>query len=205
MRARGARARRREGAATLVWASAALLAAACGCGAQGTRDAGSNTSDGAATADLRLGRDAGAAIGPDARALPRCDGAAGSPCTTTDPCAITARCGDDGRCHVAFGQICNDGLSCTRDLCLGHGLCSFQVEGETCLVLVREGSLRRPRCMLENEANPDNVCERCRPRNDKTAWTKLTGSLCDDGDSCTTNDHCETGRCVGEVGGGTCR
>lgn len=178
------------------------LLAACGKGgANGSRDAAAGPADTGATRDSRLRRDAAVGLGPDARALPRCEGESGSACATSDLCAITAACGEDGRCHVTLGQRCDDGLACTADRCLGQGRCAFEVEGDNCLVWVREGTLRRRRCMQENEANPDNACERCRPRNDKTTWTKLTASLCDDGDPCTANDHCETGRCVGEPGG----
>lgn len=189
----------------LAWvALAACLGAACGKGSAGeSRDAAAGPVDAGPTRDVRLRRDAAVSLGPDARALPRCEGEPGSACATSDLCAITAACGEDGRCHVTLGQRCDDGLACTADRCLGQGRCAFEVEGDNCLVWVREGTLRRRRCMQENESNPNNPCERCRPRNDKTTWTKLTASLCDDGDPCTTNDHCETGRCVGEPGG-TC-
>lgn len=52
------------------------------------------------------------------------------------------------------------------------------------------------KCYPRDTVNPLNSCEVCDPSNSSTQWSLLRGS-CDDGNTCTSNDTCREGVCVG--------
>lgn len=111
----------------------------------------------------------------------------GNPCTAEDTCMDGVCVGlmDEGACP------CDNDLECGAyvggNLCLGHlscveGHCSTPTNGVTC-----------------PEA-PADACFQwtCEPATGQCTKTFLDmGTLCSDGNSCTKDDHCENGTCVG--------
>jgi cysteine-rich repeat protein len=91
------------------------------------------------------------------------------------------------------GTACEpDDYECTEDLCDGEGVCTHDVASAFCLI---DGA-----CLDTGDLNPDNECEACLPGSSQRAWSDNAGALCDDGDFCTTDDHCVTGRlCQGNA------
>lgn len=75
---------------------------------------------------------------------------------------------------LPLGAPCVDGADC------GSGFC---VEGVCCDAACDGGSCQR--CTLAGGAPEDGTC------------TAITGDACDDGNSCSGNDMCQSGQCVG--------
>ena len=97
------------------------------------------------------------------------------------------------------GTACDDDLACT-----GDGTCN---PGGNC----RAGTPMAGTCAIDDacyndgDINPANSCESCQAALDGTQWSPRTGTACDDGLTCTTNDACtDTGACLGEVDTGFC-
>ncbi|NUN12113.1 MAG: right-handed parallel beta-helix repeat-containing protein [Myxococcales bacterium] len=115
-----------------------------------------------------------------------CD-ADGNGCTTGDSCAA-------GVCIVGPAADCNDGLTCTSDLCVSESpssfTCDHPVLNKTCFI---DGV-----CWAANDPNPSNDCQVCKSSVAKTAWTaKEDTTSCDaDGSGCTHNDTCQGGQCI---------
>lgn len=109
----------------------------------------------------------------------------GNPCTHNDGCSggPTSVCG--GTLYV-----CNDGLSCTTDVCNGDGTCSHPINTSQCLI---DGV-----CYPHGVMNPGNPCQGCNSTIDATTWTnKTNGTGCNDGQACTHTDKCTGGVCGG--------
>lgn len=85
---------------------------------------------------------------------------------------------------------CNDSLSCTTDSCFA-GKCRHQVNGGFCSI----GGV----CYRDLQVNPANPCQECRSdwgANYQIEWAYDNSNACSDGNPCTRNDHCSSGRCV---------
>jgi hypothetical protein len=100
----------------------------------------------------------------------------------------------------APGSTCNDNLSCTTDTCTSTGAlsatCSNAPQTGTCAV----GGA----CFTSGQINPQNACQRCTPSLSQTAWSnRPNGTLCSDGNVCTTKDECQAGACT-PVGFASC-
>ena len=52
-------------------------------------------------------------------------------------------------------------------------------------------------CYTNLAPNPTNPCQRCFALSNQTDWSADDTAKCDDGSSCTPDDHCDTGKCVG--------
>ena len=52
-------------------------------------------------------------------------------------------------------------------------------------------------CWANFAANPDNKCQQCLVVADSKAWSANDAPACDDGKSCTSDDHCQDGGCKG--------
>ena len=52
-------------------------------------------------------------------------------------------------------------------------------------------------CLANGTADPTNACQRCQVVDSATAWSAYDAATCDDGKSCTLNDHCDGGQCLG--------
>jgi hypothetical protein len=112
----------------------------------------------------------------------------GNPCDDKDPCTFGESVQAGGSCGEGTAYECDDGRSCTDDLCDGLGDCSFQVADGFCLV----GGT----CLEDLEAG-DGGCAIC----DASSPFQLTpiadGDSCSDKNSCTEDDICVAGLCTG--------
>ncbi|MFT5432184.1 MAG: hypothetical protein ACI9OJ_002882 [Myxococcota bacterium] len=104
----------------------------------------------------------------------------GDLCTKSDVC----------QSGVCKGQAfsCDDSLSCTTDVCNGSGGCNYPLAAGQCLI---SGV-----CYANNQSNPSNSCQRC-SSGTPTAWSNTIGG-CNDSNSCTENDTCSGGVCIGD-------
>ncbi|NOZ01723.1 MAG: hypothetical protein GXP54_07520 [Deltaproteobacteria bacterium] len=114
----------------------------------------------------------------------------GTPCDDGDPCTK----GDvwDAGVYAGTAYDCTTGSPfCVTRGCDGEGGCEvLNVQDGFCFV---DGA-----CFADGTANPKDVCAACNPLADQQAWSPSIGvTECSDGDSCTTDDHCESGSCVG--------
>jgi len=117
-------------------------------------------------------------------------------------------------CVFGEGDIqCDDGDTCTEDLCLADNTCDHRVRSDVCVV---DGA-----CYEDGELSPFSQCDVCRVDESKTSWgdidcddgndctvdtcdagdgcanTAVSGTPCDDGLSCNANDVCQDGVCTG--------
>jgi hypothetical protein len=99
---------------------------------------------------------------------PACDD--GDACTSGDRCVA-------GRCRGGGPVACADGLPCTDDLCERERGCVHRPVDSRC----GAGPCATGTC------DPVLGC----------VEVPSTGPGCDDGDPCTTGDHCVAGRCAG--------
>ncbi len=140
----------------------------------------------------------------------------GTSCDLPNLCGTSDSC-QDGVCTAAAAcpcqnnAECDDGLSCTFDLCDG-GACAHQVVQNTCLI---DGV-----CVERDAVHPDNLCLVCgdnqkgwdlvacdddNPCTDDTCASDEgcdavvnPQNPCNDGDPCSADDHCDaSGACVG--------
>jgi hypothetical protein len=100
-----------------------------------------------------------------------------------------------GKPKVKPGMIkrCDDGLSCTEDRII-NGQCSHVVKPGFCLI--------DDVCYSRHQKNAKNTCQEC--RDDwgtvyQTRWGFENSNACSDGNTCTQDDHCSSGNCVGTL------
>lgn len=111
----------------------------------------------------------------------------GSGCTV-DTCV-------GGVCAAGFNTACEDGLSCTTNTCSSADPVVFQ-----CSTTVQNGNCALDgACYSQNEHNPANDCEFCKPATSKTMWTPRGENLpCEgDGQFCVSGELCTGGICLG--------
>jgi hypothetical protein len=117
------------------------------------------------------------------------------PCTDNEPCDDLDPCTTDDWCdgEVCQGNPyqCDDGRACTLDTCDGLGNCEYTLIVGKCLI--------NGICAKSGEKHPDNQCKFCNPAKDSFAWSQQQFSPCNDGNSCTVNDHCFDGSCLGDT------
>jgi len=112
----------------------------------------------------------------------------GVPCQDNDPSTWGDTC-HQGAC-IGTPVACDDGIPCTEDSWDGQGGCRHFLRPGFCLI---DGT-----CHGEGAVDPSQPCQRCRTLYSNTAWTPtLEGGECDDGQSCTRDDRCLEGVCVG--------
>ena len=87
--------------------------------------------------------------------------------------------------------LCDDGIGCTANECLGVDGCSNPIAEEYCVI--------DDTCHPKDGPNPSNPCESCQPFTSTSEWTVVNGGSCNDGDSCTDNDMCSEGVCMGQT------
>ena len=120
----------------------------------------------------------------------------GDVCTTQDSCV-------DGACTGGPVLVCDDGDPCTGDTCDAAVGCVWQkLTGDECddgnacteLDVCLDGVCTGSGELDCADANPctDNLCDPA-----LGCITKLNTAFCDDGDICTTVDHCHLGECLG--------
>ncbi|MFO0745391.1 MAG: hypothetical protein U1F43_06925 [Myxococcota bacterium] len=169
---------------------AALALAACFPGPLAAEDVGADAtvSTDTSTDDVAVSCEADAACDDhdpctaDDRCVDaRCKGTA-KVCTPT-ACQASGACDpSDGQCHFVDrddGDVCDDGLKCTRDDACKSGVCA----GEAVV------------CEALDACHTAGVCE---PATGACANPNADfGSPCDDGQRCTAIDSCQSGDCVG--------
>lgn len=118
----------------------------------------------------------------------------GNVCTTEDFCL-------DGQCVSGQPLLCDDGNVCTDDVCAPATGCAFTANTGACddgIECTAGDHCADGQCEYEDLADCDdeNPCtdNHCDPA--QGCITKVNEALCDDGDVCTSGDHCEMGQCV---------
>ena len=101
-------------------------------------------------------------------------------CSDNDNCTHDDQC-VNGTC-AGTSYDCDDGLSCTTDICNGDGTCSYVLQSGSCLI---DGV-----CYNHGEANPEIACQECRAdlgEENKRRWSLADRDI-DGVDDC--NDNC---------------
>lgn len=138
-------------------------------------------------------------------------------CTGTVPNAVAtapAVCTSAGTCPaittIACGsQPCNTAKTACQGSCATDADCvtGFYCNGTTCAAKLAQGSSCSRNAMCTNNTCVDKVCcnsacgggnpNDCQACNASGVCTTLSGTSCQDGNACTTNDTCNAGTCVG--------
>ncbi len=132
----------------------------------------------------------------------------GTACDDHDPCTLSDHCQAG---HCVGGTTAQDGTACTfpgLDLCILSAQCQFGF----CLPQLKSCPDSGNKC-TPNVCNPlngqctqfptdcDSNCTtaQCDPSTGDciNEQNKASTTACDDGNACTSNDHCQTGQCVG--------
>jgi hypothetical protein len=86
-------------------------------------------------------------------------------------------------------EQCDDGRVCTNDFCSVTG-CVNLLKGGWCQI--------GGKCYPSGEKQPGNSCMECDPVRSEKSWSmSADGARCNDGNLCTKDDKCSTGRCGG--------
>ncbi len=118
----------------------------------------------------------------------------GEPCDDGDACTTDDQCTQEGFCVGTPIPGCDDGLDCTEDACPDDGECTHTMVAGWCLV--------DDVCYEDGDVDPENPCQTCMTALFTDRFTIDDTLECDDGDPCTSDDHCAEGVCVG--GGAMC-
>lgn len=127
-----------------------------------------------------------------------------SPCDDGDKCTTKDRC-KSGKCNGVSVQ-CNDGNQCTNDACKAAKGCVFTAnvkvcdDGNKCTLGDKcafskcyPGKLKL--CKDDGNLCTDSVCDKA--ASGDGCVVKNNSKLCNDGVSCTEEDQCSGGKCVG--------
>ncbi len=126
-------------------------------------------------------------------------------CGVDDPCVSNGTC----QLGVCIGEFldCADGNPCTQDVCKAGVGCVHEIlAGSSC----NDGFVctQDDRCDFEGhcagqdaDCNDLNSCtvDQCAEESGGCFYTALPGEPCDDGDSCTVNDQCDSLFCRGSA------
>jgi hypothetical protein len=122
-------------------------------------------------------------------------------CDDQDPCTLQDKC-SGGSCVGTAPKDCNDNNPCTDDLCVPLAGCSHKnnayacddgnkcTQGDACVA----GSCVPGEVLSCNDGNicTDDFCDA-----DLGCYHNTNAAACDDFNSCTTNDQCSNGKCLG--------
>lgn len=131
---------------------------------------------------------------------------------TADSAAGQPDAGGAETCDYGHDDQCDDDDSCTVDSCLATGVCEHTAKTDVCKIdgaCVDPGTLATSsQCQICDPArakddwspvqcDDENPCTRdlCDPAQGCTAIPD-NSLACDDGQDCSTDDHCEDGQCV---------
>lgn len=126
------------------------------------------------------------------------------PCDDGDPCTLGDRCVDSACVPGGTPLACQDANPCTADACAPGEGCFHEPVANTC----SDGNACTvgDRC-LNGVCVPGDQVFACDDGNPCTAdvcdpakgcvFQPLDGTPCDDGQVCTSGDHCEAGACTG--------
>ena len=113
----------------------------------------------------------------------------GNACTKVDLCVTGVCQGSDNVCGCQDNAEC--ALQAASNKCLGEMVCNKAVTPHVCVPLAATA----PVCAASSSPCAVNVCDpasgQCK------AKPTASGTLCDDGDACTTADTCDGGTCKG--------
>ena len=112
-------------------------------------------------------------------------------CDDNNPCTYDDSCTDEGLCS-GIEYACDDGRSCTDDICQGNGDCAFEIQDGTCLI----GNI----CYDTGEQHVQNDCVACDPDISQTEWALTEDGLpCGDDEACLLAGSCTNGQCDGAL------
>ncbi len=201
------------------WMLASVMVSVLGCGAEGT--SGIDTAEVGDTS-LELGEtldpcagitcdtppdDCHAATGTCQNGV--CSYAArdGETCDDGDPCTSDDRCNDGcgGRqvaCAAPPPDACEDGTTLVVHAATGtcgDGGCSYESQRVACASGCVDGACAGDACAGVVCDAPPSGCHQATGRcvSGVCRYDFDDGAGCDDGDTCSTNDQCEAGVCVG--------
>jgi hypothetical protein len=137
-----------------------------------------------------------------------CDGAVGcvnapneAPCSDGDACTTEDGC-LDGECAGGPAPACDDDNVCTTDTCAPGVGCIHEATAGNCddgNACTATDSCVEGKCIGAGQVdcgddNPctDNICDPA-----DGCVSTLNEALCNDGDICSTDDHCHLGDCIG--------
>lgn len=125
--------------------------------------------------------------------VPEEDTGIGTDAQTEDAPDIQAPDTGPTTCSADQKAKCDDKLACTTDKCAGGtGECSWALSDGWCFI--------NGQCIGSGESKPGNPCFSCDPAKSTKAWsTKDEGASCDDGDLCTYEGKCKSGKCESKV------
>ena len=124
-----------------------------------------------------------------------------APCFYGSLCTVNDMCGG-GECQPGPALVCNDGNACTADTCEAESGCHFEAaagacdDGDSCTGpdMCANGQCLGGPTMDCDDENPctDDSCDVL------SGCVHVLNSVpCNDGDLCTTGDHCQLGECAG--------
>ena len=123
-----------------------------------------------------------------------------APCQDGDMCTSGDVC-EEGLCQAGAPVSCDDGNPCTDDSCLPESGCVHTAneapcdDGNACTLgdLCVDGGCTYDEWQI---CEDDNVCttDSCDPAGG--CVFNLNSAPCDDGDVCSTGDHCHLGECI---------
>jgi photosystem II stability/assembly factor-like uncharacterized protein len=134
---------------------------------------------------------------------------AGASCSDGLACTVGETCQGDGGCSGGQPNACDDGSSCTADLCSEPGGCAHMplaastpcTDGDQCTLNDRCNATGQ--CVgvarVCDDLNPCTV-DSCDPMAGCVAAALADFSACDDGNDCNSGDHCEGGACRADAG-----
>jgi hypothetical protein len=93
------------------------------------------------------------------------------------------------------GKDCNDGLGCTKDVCINNQ-CVNTLQPDACLI---DGA-----CYGDGDKKTPTGCAVCDPKTSDSAWTDSDAACPDDLLDCTTA-RCTSGTCSQELQAGFCQ
>jgi hypothetical protein len=126
-------------------------------------------------------------------------------CDDADPCTLDG-CAPDTGCWHTPDTKCDDGEACTTDTCQPDGSCTNEpfsgpcedgdlcTSGEICEAGVCSGGV-----VVDCEDDEECTADGCDPAVGCTHF--YVGGACDDGYSCSIEDKCVAGTCVGAKSG----
>ena len=124
----------------------------------------------------------------------------GKPCDDDDPCTVSEKC-QAGECAGGNPLNCNDGNSCTDDLCHPKDGCTHTPnaagcdDGDDCTVgdVCNQGECNPGQAL---NCDDDNLCTDDSCKSAIGCVHDANAAECSDYNPCTTGDHCSAGKCA---------
>ncbi len=131
----------------------------------------------------------------------------GTACTTDDGCATPGQC--KGNVCAPSGPACDDKSPCTQDLCSGaKGCVHVPLSGPNCddgdLCTANDlcvGGTCKGASLVDCDDKDPCTQDTCNPATKTCLHLPVADGACEDGNPCTSGDHCMQGACTG--GGAT--